>query len=917
MKTNLTTQKVTPEQIVRSLPETGAIISKLFVSTQSTNQEKKSQTILPRLNLLSQSIKDKISRNEDIESLFPDIGICVNIITSSILCPNDMITTNLVFDSPEINIPDTVRLAITDVIEKHINKEYGLSEKLEEIVKESLFRKGAWVELIVPEASLDDFINNKINDQEDGQYSFENNVYLEKDDFETIKKQFGNNDSFSSIALESYGDSFRVVATSKKEKKDDKEKTFKLRLPKISEDFSLITTADFKVSELKNKLFAKKTGRSSYSTENKDNKLSKFFKKNNINYNNISELLKINTRSDASRRSISRPLTMKIPVDVIAPVCSINDPSNHIGYFILVDDQGLVVNGFENENDLMAYNQYSQYPNKDANSFIDRAKRGLDGMTAPDVHLDKTEELYLDVVKSMIDKKLSSGDFKDLVELKDATNLYKTMFIRALKDKQTNMIFVPSELIAYYAFNYRDNGTGESLFEKAGILFSMRAIIFITTLASFIKNSINETEVTVNLDDFDSNQEETLEMIVENVIKNREQYLPLSAIRPQDLQEWFNRLGYKVNVEGSNLPKIQISKNDTSRSVKVPETDLEDKISEYIYLTFGLTPEMVKNGMEPEFATTIMSKNLMMAKMIMVLQKKLNDLLSQHGRKYIKSDQSLRDKIIDVVAKNMDKIKAAIESEKGQLEDEIDFNSDTIYLEITQYILSEWENGLSISLPEPKTTDAQSMLNTIKNEFDAIDQVLDAMFNDQYIDERYLGKAAESLKELKEVIRTELKRKLVIDNGAYQEINDLLVKQTANQDNASNVLNDNVSYTEELLNKFMTYKTKIINLVSKDDGPIGKLNDALEKLNSGGDDYGDSGDSYGDSSYGDEGGEGDSNSDGGPFGDEDRSFNFDDDDNGDGDEGNEPESDDSIEEDQQVEDDEGSEDDNNNEEEKE
>lgn len=861
MSNNISNVKITPRNLVRTLPESSSVISKLL-SSDNPNQQKKTQTILPRLNVLSNSIKDKISRNQDIETIFPDVGICVSIITSSILCPNDMITTNLVYESPEINIPDTVRSAITDVIQTHIDKEYKLTDKLVEIVEEALFRKGAWIQLIIPEASLDDILNPKYSD---GQYSLENKegrvsgYYLGKEDellFRSeISKKYASLEGIENLGFESRDSFVEMKFNMITKKEDNVVKTSKsFILPVITDDFSIIKSHDSVINTKKNRLFKSVMHRENISVENKD-KLDKFFKKNQINYNVIDEVLKISTREDASRRSIGKPLTMKLPVDVVAPVCSINDPSNHIGYFILVDENGLVLTDIMNDTDLSAYSQIAQYPNKDASSFIDRAKKGLDGMTAPDVVLDRSEDLYMEVVEDLVKKKLNAGEFKDLVELKDATNLYKIMFLRSLKDKKTNMVFVPSELIAYYAFNYRDNGTGESLFERASILFSMRAIIFITTLGAYIKNSINETEITVNLDDFDSNQEETLEMILENVIKNREQYLPLSAIRPQDLQEWFNKLGYKLNVEGSNLPKISVTKNDTSRSVKVPETDLEDKISEYIYLTFGLTPEMVKNGLEPEFATTIMSKNLMMAKMIMVLQKTLSHCLSEHGRKIIKSDQSLRDKMIDVIAKNMDKIKSSLLTEKDQLEDKVDFDNDMIYREITEYIISEWENGFNVTLPEPKTTDAQSMLNTLKTEFDNVDTVLDALFNDSFLDERYLGKTAEALKEAKEVIKMELKRKVVSENGAYPEINDLLNKQGINNDNASNVLNDSTLYLSQLVEKFLAYKQKLVDIVSKEDKPIENLNKKLEELNNGSDEFGSSSDSGGEyeDNYGDGG----------------------------------------------------------------
>ena len=162
-------------QFVRDNPLAAATLSKLNKSSMSGLNGNTLESLTLELPNIADSVNKKIKNNESVLELFPDIELAIQIIVSSIISPNDMLSTNSIYVSPNIKLPPDVTNALTDTIKKHINVNYNLDDNLYDIVKETMFTKGATAFAIIPEASLDDVINPDYN----GQISIEsiNNHY--------------------------------------------------------------------------------------------------------------------------------------------------------------------------------------------------------------------------------------------------------------------------------------------------------------------------------------------------------------------------------------------------------------------------------------------------------------------------------------------------------------------------------------------------------------------------------------------------------------------------------------------------------------------------------------------------------------------------------------------------------------------
>ena len=126
-------------QFVRDNPLAAATLSKLNKSSMSGLNGNTLESLTLELPNIADSVNEKIKNNESVLELFPDIELAIQIIVSSIISPNDMLSTNSIYVSPNIKLPPDVTNALTDTIKKHINVNYNLDDNLYDIVKETIY----------------------------------------------------------------------------------------------------------------------------------------------------------------------------------------------------------------------------------------------------------------------------------------------------------------------------------------------------------------------------------------------------------------------------------------------------------------------------------------------------------------------------------------------------------------------------------------------------------------------------------------------------------------------------------------------------------------------------------------------------------------------------------------------------------
>ena len=812
--------------IVRNNPIAAATISKL----NKSKKDHKPNPVTANIPDVSSSVRERIKNNENIAQLFPDIELSIQILTSSILSPNDMITTNLLYQSPEIKLPGDVRATMVDTIKKHIKTNYNLEDNLTTILRESLFTKGSYVEAIIPEAAIDDIIN-PVGSGEVSIESFESSFKnLDNNKYNFLSNETHKTDNVDiTVSNESFISVYQTT--------DKKELT-----PSRVTGTSIITLEDLGIDVTDNPsvlskslvkdIFRKEKINSLYYSNNDTNlttedsnvtedDLDSFFK--DSSKFKQKEYVAVKTRNETSRKSVGKPLVMHLPTESVIPVHVMNNPEKHLGYFVLLDDNGIPVDTNtelkKKENDIQ-----NLINNNDTKlNIISKAKKALSGITKKDVKLNNLESMYSDIAEKMLKRKLANGLYSEVADIKDNADIYRVMLLRALKAQHTSILFLPAEVVAYYAFDYRDNGTGKSLLEKVSMLFSIRSILLFSKLMANIKNSITVTEVSATLDDDDIDPEKTMEKIISESLKTRQTHLPLGVTKIDDLTDWVHKVGFKYNFKHPGLPNMELETSDTQTSKVIPDSDLDDHIEEMIIMSFGLTPEIVKAGYNEDFATTVMSKNLLLTKRVTQMQAIFNPLITKHVHCFLKSDMILRNKLQDIIKSNIKSIKSAIKKQKT---DEHNINYDKISDErLITYILKMFETELTVSLPTPELSEAQAMKDSFEVYKDALDDYLELFVSSDALPDEIMGEMSDKLDSVKSVMKTILIKKWMGDNGYMPEISEFLSLDDEGKP-VFDILAEYTEYSDALSKSLLPFLKRNKRFVSKLDDKLDKIENA-------------------------------------------------------------------------------------------
>lgn len=739
---------------VRTAPASAAIISKM-ITDPSLAKDRNKKFMSPGSNVqaIALDTQQRIQNNESIQQLFPDVELSMQILCSCIISPNDITSTNLLYKAPDVKIPSDVKATIVTAISSHITTNYDFENKLMTILTEALFTEGAYIEAIIPEASLDDIINPS-----SGQISIES--------ADTAIKYFDTSLKAKANIYLSNTDSIEKVNLSVEADKTTRQVELELSLSDIFLSFEeqpgVLSLPEFiinSVSKIHNHV-------STESEKELELNLDNLFK--NSASTQFEEVVQINTSDNASRRSVGKPLVFKLPTESVIPVHVSNNPSKHIGYFVLLDSKGTPINSADELNKMPSDLNTMANSSDLKSNIINKAKSALSGITKTEPKLENIEEMYSSIVESFIRKKLENGAYSDLVEVKDNYDVYRVMLYRALRAKRTRLLFLPAELVAYYAFEYRTNGTGKSLLEKTAMLSSIRSILLFTKLMANIKNSTTTTKISATLDEADPDPQGTMEQIISESLRTRATQLPIGVSKIEDLTEWTHKAGFMYNFKNTGLPDMDIDVTDQGTNKIIPDSEFDSDIENLIIMSFGLTPEIVKSGYDSEFATSVVAKNLLLAKRVTQYQNKLTPMLTGHICKLIRNDELLKNTLRSIVTANLASIKKLLKKDKND-ENDVElakFKDD----DVVEYIIKTFINDLIVTLPKPELEQINITKDMFENHKNMVNDYVDLIFSSDTLPSSMIGNLADKLDDVKAMVKNVMYRKWMSDNNFFKEI---------------------------------------------------------------------------------------------------------------------------------------------------
>jgi len=800
-------------KIIESNPKVLPILPKL-IRTSSVNPNIENNNYLNVNRGILEDIYNRIrsikQNNKNIIRLFPDIELAIQILVSSILSPKKMTDIQLNYKlNKTFNINPNVSADILETIKTYVNEYYELEYKLPEIVREALFNSGAYPIAIIPESSVDEIINIDILP------SYSTEEFKRKVDYivnslispRNILKLPNKTVELSSVPSK---ENFIEYLTSESYINITDNINI-LRFSHIKEKISNLIIRN----SLKNNI--------AISTESleKINYMDIFRSKKSIISNKNVEFIK--TKDETIRKTIGKPMILRIPTESIIPIFIPGNETEHIGYFVLLDESGKPLNteikdtNISQLNNLLHQNPYANL------SPVQKAYNSLISDYMSGVNINELFDLYKEVLEKQLYMSIKNSLYGNNIEIANKNDIYFLMFTRALADQKTNLLFIPKELVVYFAFYYNELGIGKTLLENLSILSSLRAILLFAKVMAYAKQSIDVTNVNISLDPNDPDPEKTIEQIQDSVLKLRQNMLPLGISDPVDLLRWIQRAGLKFNYENNPLiPNVKIDFENANLSHTIPSNELEEELRKQTIIGLGMPPETVDNGFSPEFATTVVNNNILLSKRVLLYQKILVKHLSKFHAILMYNDEDLRNKLREKIRTNIKHLNETLDENEKQLleKDQSKF---------IEYYIDKISENMYIELPKPENTNITNLAAEYDIYKENLEKVLDSVISADLFNEDIAGEFVNHIDTIKNIYKHHLLRTWMSQNNFYPEVLEMIGTNAEEIENTLSMISNHLTSTVRTGNKLLDSINKLNKTENKESE---KTNDENTSLNS-------------------------------------------------------------------------------------
>lgn len=757
---------------LRRNPETAAIISKLIrpvIDSVNSNPRVMAESSQDSLKRISNVIQSKTNDTEDMMLLFPDLELSAQILVSSIISPKDMMNTEIIYSLNESHLPSNITSNLLTILKKECDLEYKLSGDLYTIIKDALFLKGAHVKVVLPESSLDELINGVpvITKESLSDVVLPDNKIKPLGILGSPENRSGSKFSFESFANFSVDKSTYDPRVIKTEEYTDStlEVSDNWQLLKMPSVIAAVNRKRVKDITRVNRLNGIQVAAESIRGD--------LFKSSKNNYNSFKI---VNTKEDAFRKPVGRPLVLNLPVESVIPVCVPGDAKKHTGYFILIDEEGNPVSKhstIKNNNINAGLNpagfNSANGTNQDmASLLLNKAKRNISGDNSRNINIDNATQVYSELVESNLINRIKNGSYGANVQISNNAEIYRIMLGRSLANEFTRLVFVPAEMVSYFANKFSPNGVGKSLLEDMRIINGLRAMTMFARIMASLKNSIGVTEVKLKLDPRTPDPGKAIEKAIHEVMLSRQQGFPLGLNAPDDLVNWVQSSGFEFTFDGHpGLPDMGFEFNQKAASTAKPDADLDDELKKHSIMGLGLPPELVDNGFASEFATTVTANNIMLAKRVLQAQEQFTPILTEHVKRLARSDMVIADKMLAVINENMTEIEKYLPSD---IVLKYSNSKDALAL----FVLEEIINSLKISLPNPTSTTLNNQMTEFDGWLTALDKAIDSWISGAVLKSDVSGDLANNADNIKDIVRAYYIRDYLARNNILTELNDLV-----------------------------------------------------------------------------------------------------------------------------------------------
>lgn len=881
----------------RSIPtEVKAAISKLGADPHGTGNPRKNMR-LPDGRVLAHVANTTIGNIRDARNLFqvlPDMDYARQILISATISPGDLTDTKVLYSIKDTSMDSNLSGPLLRKVQEFFDNSYRIRPLLHPMLNDVLFETGSYPVLIMPESSIDRIINSEnyggvsmesalgvldghLNEETDGNGNYVPWGILGNSSTAAATKV----DSYTGVSFEnlSFGADrklglyngaveFKDMKVSLEQLLVDVEENKEARTKLTEASTKMVKLVESKgstmvvsdnltilkrpmVVDAKRKLAVRRIyggklhqrasleSRAQAGDKDAARNLAaverSMYQKRRYQHVPVQPLL---THAQTGTETYGHPLVMHLPSESVIPIHVPGNPSEHVGYYVMLDIDGNPIN-------IASQTSYyddirSQMNNVDsyASQIIQQARRGFDGTGGMQNEIiDELGRVYSDTVERDLLARLRSGALSGNYELGKTENINRMMFSRHMKGQKTVMLFVPPEMMTYIAFDYNEFGVGKSVLEDGKILGSIRASIMLANTLATLNNAVGGKTVEIELDPEDEDPVSTVEFMLSEHAKVNSQGFSkiIGSTHPLGLADQIQNHGVNVVVSGNTrYPETKFNVNQRDGQNKPVDAEFEETMRRRHIQMFGLSPEIMEGINQTDFATTVVQNNLMLLKRVIQSQEKFEPFLTDFVRRYVLNSGIFLTEMRQLISDNKQYLPEHITTDPALGED--------INLQVDAF-LYEFIEALTVGLPAPEVGDIKKSMESFDSYSEALDKVIDAYLNEEmFAADSSIG-MEELIPNIKAVVKAEFQRRWLRHNNVMPELD---VFNTVTEEEGSPVfdlLETTAEHLDGLNNTIAEYVKKVVKAAKRRAKVLEKLTteksdleEAKNAATSGGDD---------------------------------------------------------------------------------
>lgn len=850
-------------RVIRTDPDIAAVGAKLTEDPRSPKRYDREDNLTietPSLAGLREKAERVMSRQQEAKNLMSvlsDLELIKQILVSSILAPKDWVTTDLSYDFDETILSPDLRAQVLDRIRKYFETSYKIKDYLYRIIEDVFFNTGSYPVVVLPENAIDELINGSAN--------FSMEALRER-----VGKEFMVNGRMRPLGLLGSANSkknqpdptttsFESILTYRQinHRRDyddrvlleDGKEVVDLKL-RVTDNYNVLKRPAIEsamVGQIQTEIIhaEREPAPASYETElgvgfeSASEERARF----NLSDREIVDLLYksrnqsgdtirvIKTQDQLNRHSVTDALIQHFPSESLIPVYVPGNEENHVGYFALIDENGnpITMDSYKGGlGGLLQNNQNSPF----SKALNQRASAGMVGSKSSlacgsPLHVNEMIKTYMDIVEADLMARLRNGIYSSSYKLASNQEIYRIMLARALAGNTTQVLWIPKELITYFAVEYDSDGIGISLTHKNSVLGAMRAGLLFADVRSAIRNSVGRTIVDINLEENDPDPDKRIEQAIHQFMTTRQESVPWGVMSPVDTADFIGRAGVEFKFSGHpRIPDMTIDTSETNSNFVRPEADMQEYLAKQFAMGFGIPHDVLDNIHQPEHATTVVSQNILLTKRVIQHQDKLNPQISDHIRKVSRHSTSLRAELVELLLENFEGITLTDKLREMATKDKV------VRDRIAEITVRDIINSLEVELPKPDTTLVENQMRELEQYESILDKKLDAYFDGDVFSEDIMGELGVQVDAIRAVVRSHYMRQEMARLGMSAEIAELF-NHSEEGLRADQLYQEQSSVVKSILTSFARYAASMKDFKVESD----KVSQTLGLDDGGGGDY--------------------------------------------------------------------------------